>query len=179
MTTGEWVTIIIGVSGVILGAAVFISSIMIKNSESRAKGANDTRDATIEKLKVDVESLEREVTKLRPLEEIVPQQNAIIDKTKSDLSKLKAVVLNHGRQRTKLFRYIESQEAEITKLENKVLSLASTLRSVSELNSITLGEFKRELSVAIRSIVVVQNAVKKIKAEVKKEVDQKASSMAY
>ena len=59
VTTGEWIATIIASNALILGVATFISNLMIKSSETRAKTANDIRDATIKKLEVDYGALEK------------------------------------------------------------------------------------------------------------------------
>ena len=40
MTTGEWIATVIGSNAFTLGLATFITNIMIKSSESKAKTAN-------------------------------------------------------------------------------------------------------------------------------------------
>lgn len=166
MTTGEWIATIIASNALTLGVATFISNLMIKSSETKAKTANDIRDATIKKLEVDYGALEKEVSKLLPLKETVAEKESVLAVAKKDIKRLKTVVMSHGRKQKKLLTYIESQENEVSRLENKLLSLAEKFEGIGKQNSNEVFELKCELLVATRSIEVVKRSINKLKKEV-------------
>lgn len=178
MTTGEWIATLIASNTFTLCLATYISNVMIKKSESGAKVANDIRDATIEKIRGDHDSLEKEVVQLTSnigeLKEIVTDKTTSLIETKKDITRLKAVVLSHGRKQKRLLQYIESQEKEVVTLENSILRLAEKLGSVNEMNTIALLEFKRELVGATRSVELVKRTVNKLKKEAESSQEQRS-----
>ncbi|MEL0653625.1 hypothetical protein V6257_01140 [Pseudoalteromonas issachenkonii] len=169
MTTGEWIATVIGSNAFTLGLATFITNIMIKSSESKAKTANDIRDATIEKLETDYDSIEKELAKLMPLKDEVDKKECDLEIAKKDIRRLKSVVTSHGRQQKKFLNYIESQENEVSRLENKLLSLAEKFDGIRDKNASEINELRFELIGASRSIQIVKRTINKLKKEVEEE----------
>ena len=169
VTTGEWIATVIGSNAFTLGLATFITNIMIKSSESKAKTANDIRDATIEKLETDYDSIEKELAKLMPLKDEVDKKECDLEIAKKDIRRLKSVVTSHGRQQKKFLNYIESQENEVSRLENKLLSLAEKFDGIRDKNASEINELRFELIGASRSIQIVKRTINKLKKEVEDE----------
>lgn len=182
MTTGEWITTLLTSNTLILGLATLITSIMIKSSELKAKVGNDNRDATIEKIKAEQESLEKEVFILKNdrqklMDEVAEKRNALAA-TKTDISRLKNVVLSNSRKQRAYLNHIETQEREIVTLENSILSLAKKLNDVNNETRESILNVQSDLRIVSKSIRVVKMALERLKAEaaIKKEESETMKS---
>ncbi|EKA3121293.1 hypothetical protein ACER1C_004575 [Vibrio alginolyticus] len=171
MDTGTWITIVLTSNALIIAGVTWFTNLMIKNSEKKNDHANKIRDATIEGLEKNYKFIEEEVKSLRPLKDIIVETQVELDRSKLEISRLKKVVLAHGRKQMITLKYVENQETTISRLELKLLRISSIVRDEKELNSSVLAEIKRELKSGLRTVEEVQRIVDKLK----NQVDQKSA----
>ncbi|EIE1228009.1 hypothetical protein V6457_004229 [Vibrio vulnificus] len=176
MTTGEWLAVIFGSNGVTLAAAVFVSNLMIKNREDAAKEADRLRDATIENIETRSKNLERDVTGLQTqvfdlrknvtsLKENLRASDITISKLRTDVGRLKQVVL---RQKSLMQRFgstINMQDKQLESLEETMLSIAKELMK-SSTSKHALFAIHSELRSAKDAIQRVQRTVRSLQQEV-------------
>lgn len=176
MTTGEWLAVIFGSNGVTLGAAVFVSNLMIKNREDSAKEADRLRDATIENIENRSENLKMDVTDLQAkvldlnenvtlLKENLRLSDTTVSKLKIDVSRLKQVVLRQKSLMKKFGSTINMQDKQLESLEATILSITKELMSSRPLKR-DLFALHSELRTAKDTIQKVQRTVKSLQKDV-------------
>lgn len=177
VTTGEWLAIVIGSNSFTLAASVFISHLMIKSKEDKAKEADRLRDATIESLGTRSTNLENDITTLnRRVETLSSELNEVtsklnvsnsdIAKLKMDVSRLKRVVLRQKSLSSKYRSTILQQDSRLEKLEGTILSIANNLMRKKSLDRSDLLKVNSDLKMAQNSILEVQRAIKELEKDV-------------